>query len=90
MQHLEAIKKLTTNFFIGLVRSITCDIPPPKRNFTQLSHVTVDKEQYLNYAFENNNLLFICVSELLKIPQFKNENSYCNPHIGCPFSSKGL
>ena len=44
LQHLEAKKNELQIFFSGLVRSITCNIPPPMRNTTQLSHVTVYKE----------------------------------------------
>ena len=36
-------------------------------NAAQLSHVTVAKELYSNFKFSKNNLMFTCVSELLKI-----------------------
>jgi hypothetical protein len=55
-------------FFFSYFKDLQCG--KGEWNFTQLSHVTVAKEEYFNFKFSTNNLLFRCVSELLKLSYF--------------------
>ena len=53
--------------FFYLIDFIDLQCGKGEWNVAQLSHVTVAKELYSNFKFSKNNLMFICVSELLKI-----------------------